>query len=220
MIETKGKVQPDGKWPMRRTRQSGLLLLTGLLCVGCSRFPKAPDKPTFKPGQAAAQAMEDYDKDGNGSIDAEEAKAAPGLLAALEKGKIDKNGDGSLDEKEIAERVQYFKTARTTIISGEMQVTYKGRPLTGATVTFTPESFLGDAFTASEGVTNEQGRTTMTGVDSLFPGIYLGFYRVTFSKEKGGKESLPAKFNTETTVGYEATDDDEMVNDIITFNLK
>ena len=200
--------------------QAGFLIALILLSLGgCSRFPDAPDKPILKPADAAAKAIESYDTDKNGSISADEAKASPGLLVSLKKGKIDKNGDGALDEAEIADRISYFKTARTTIISGELQVFYKRKPLPEATVTLTPEPFLGESFTSSSGVTDANGRTSMMGSDSAFPGIYLGFYRVSISKDRRGKESLPAKFNSETVVGFEATDDDELVENIITFDL-
>ena len=36
-----------------------------------------------------------------------------------------------------------------------------------------------------------------------YPGIYVGLYRVRISKKVNGKETLPARYNTETELGRE-----------------
>jgi len=46
-----------------------------------------------------------------------------------------------------------------------------------------------------------------TNTEFGYPGLYLGFYRVRVSKNKGGKELIPAKYNTETELGAEIADD-------------
>ena len=59
--------------------------------------------------------------------------------------------------------------------------------------------------------------------DTAIEGIFLGFYRVRITKEKkNGSEMLAAKYNTETTLGFEANNDvpDQANYDIIEYKLK
>lgn len=183
----------------------GLTVSTCLLLAGCSS--RAPERPVLTPPESAAQAMEEYDADNDGAISKEEAKAAPGLLAAFAK--IDKDASDDLTAQEIEERIVYYQTSTSWVINGTCEVTYRGRPLEGATVVFEPESFLGDSFRTCSGVTDERGEVFVTGEgENAIPGIYLGFYRVRITKEKErGGELLPAKYNTETTLGFEANND-------------
>ncbi|MEM9658987.1 MAG: EF-hand domain-containing protein, partial [Planctomycetota bacterium] len=193
-------------------------LVLASLTVGCSPYPESPDRPALDPGEAGEQAMADYDANGDGRIDREEAEKCPGLLDAFER--VDKNGDGVVDADEIAERIRYYSTAGTTIVSGSVTVKIGRRPLRGATVKFEPEPFLGSAFSECVGTTNEEGIALLEGPDAEFPGIYLGMYRVRISTaDNGGKESVPAKYNTETILGYEAADDIPLVSKGITFEL-
>ena len=93
----------------------------------------------------------------------------------------------------------------------------------GATVTFDPEEFLGASFQPCSGVTDDRGEVFISRPGSQIPGIYLGFYRVRITKEKAnGDEMIPAKYNTETTLGFEANNDvpdDEMYGNNV-FDLK
>ena len=68
--------------------------------------------------------------------------------------------------------------------------------------------------------TDERGIASVSGHDAQFPGIYLGFYRVRISKQVDGKETVPARYNTESELGYEATDDIPEVNNVIQFHLE
>ena len=51
-------------------------------------------------------------------------------------------------------------------------------------------------------------------------GLQLGFYRVRVSKQANGKEMIPAKYNTETTLGQQvAPDDPALMGGDIPFRL-
>lgn len=184
---------------------------------GCSRGPSAPSKPAFDPYGSGSQAIESLDANGDGKIDLAEAEQSPGLQIAFSR--IDKDGDSAVTADEIADRIRYYKSAATTIVDGGVTVTARGRPVVGAKVTFEPESFLGEAFTSSSGETDGAGRTYMQGADAKFPGLYLGMYRVRISMVSGGNETIPARYNTETTLGYEAADDIPNVSTGIRFDL-
>jgi hypothetical protein len=92
-----------------------------------------------------------------------------------------------------------------------------GRPLTDAKVLFEPESFLGDQVQAAEGETAAAGTTSVSipkanrPTPDTPPGLQLGFYRVRISKEVGGKETIPARYNSETTLGQEVAPDDPAI---------
>ena len=194
------------------------LLSFSLLLPGCFGS-RAPAKPELTPDESAAKAIEEYDADSNSTISEKEAEAAPGLLAAFET--IDKDGNGELTEDEIAQRIVYYQTSTSWVINGSVRITYKGRPLEGATVTFVPESFLGPSFKECSGVTDYHGEAFISRPGEAIKGIFLGFYRVRVNKEKSnGNEMLPARYNTETTLGFEANNDVPEIPDIPHFKLK
>lgn len=207
----------------RRVRFTGRTLLwpailVGVVSTGCFGV-KGPDKPDFDPAASAASAFEAYDANTDGFIDDKEVEESPGMLAAFER--IDKDGDKKVTPEELSERIRYYKNAGVTVISGAVRVSYKGKPLPDAEITFEPEPFLGDAFQACSATTDYDGLASVSGTDAQFPGLYLGFYRVTISKEVNGREKIPKKYNEESTIGYEACDDDiEQFADVISFKLK
>jgi len=163
--------------------------------------------------------MSTLDANSDGFIDAKEVEKAPGLKAAFLSTDVDK--DGKLTADEIEKRITYYKSAPTTIVQGSTRVTYRNRPLVDATVTFEPEPFLGSTFGSCSGMTDEHGIASIKGHDADFPGIYLGFYRVRVSLEVNGLEKIPAKYNSKTEIGYEATDDQNVgLASIIEFHLK
>jgi len=205
---------------MNSVRWCAFPLLASLLLMGscsCSRFGRPPERPPRTPRESANQAMAKYDTNSDGKLDSTELKQCPGIAAGASR--VDTDNDGMVSADEIAARIQYWDTAPTTIINGATEVTLNGKPLVGATVTFEPEDFLGDAFTTCSGETDEFGSAAMTGHDADFPGIYLGFYRVRVSKVVNGQETIPAKYNTETELGYEASDDIPEVSNVIQFEL-
>lgn len=196
---------------------AGMTLFLVCALMGCSHLPAAPVRPALNPDEASELALEKCDTDGDSQLNKTEAEQSPGLTSAFDR--IDKDQNGELSAEELAERIRYYKTANTTIVSGGMQMLMTGRPLSGATVTLEPEEFLGSAFTPCTGVTNGNGHVSLKGHDAKFPGIYLGMYRLKISKVENGQETIPSKYNTETTLGYEAADDIEFVSKEPTFNL-
>ena len=132
----------------------------------------------------------------------------------------DPDKDGSITADEIARRIKYYKSAPVRVVSGSIRVLKKGKPLEGATVTFEPETFLGEDFQPCSGVTDDLGDTFISRENAEFPGIYLGFYRVRVSKIVKGKETIAKAYNTESTIGFESAADLPMVSNVPTFNVK
>ena len=152
---------------------------------------------------AAQKAMEMYDANRDGLLDGQELEKVPGLKAALKQ--VDSNGDGKISAEEIDARIAAWKESKVGRMSVSCRVRNRGKPVVGATVTFVPESFLGDNLHAASGTTDSFGTCSLreAGEDGL-PGVSPGFYRVQITKS-GAK--IPAKYNSETTIGQEVARD-------------
>ena len=181
------------------------LMVLGGLVVGCRRGPEPPPKPQLDPAQAAAEAIRLYDKNGNGILEPEEWKQSPALAAA--KDRIDRDGDGKITSQEIADRIASWLQSPAIKTTCTLQINLDGRPLEGATVTLEPEPFLGPSFKAASGSTDLMGMASVSAQDEKFPGVYLGLYRVKVSKQVGGRETIPARYNSQTELGCEVATD-------------
>jgi len=191
-------------------------VLLGTL-AGCSRFPDPPAKPKLNPSKAGSLAMEEYDANKDGKIDGDEIKKSPGLVEALET--MDDDGDGSLTAGEISKRVQEWLDSGTAVITQATEVVLDGEALEGATVTYEPEPFLSHAIQPSSAVTGADGFAYPQGQDADYPGLYPGTYRVRISKVVDGKETIPARYNKETTLGKELAFDAPSTHKLLRFEL-
>jgi hypothetical protein len=204
---------------------AALLAALGVSIPGCSDGRSALEAPDVSPSGAASEAMTMYDKDGDGFIAGAELDAASGIKAAM--GTIDANKDEKASEDEIAARIESWSTSGVALTTCLAKVSLDGRPLAGAIVTFEPEPFLGDSFKAASGETNALGEV-MPSIPKeqrmpadAPPGLALGLYKVRITKDAGGRESLPAKFNAETTLGQQiAPDDPAVAKQRVLFELK
>ena len=187
-------------WCARVCLCGGLLIFSGLIGCGSSVPPRVvPDRPD---PSAAAKAMELYDTNHDGFLDAKELEQVPGLKAASEQ--LDTKHEGKISEQEIADRIRGWADSRI----GRMQVTcrvmHNGQPLAGAKVVFVPETFLGGTLQSGTGTTSEAGYADISSpypADPSIKGLSPGFYRVEITKEG---EPIPAKYNLQTTLGAEA----------------
>jgi hypothetical protein len=102
----------------------------------------------------------------------------------------------------------------TELSPAHVHVTLDGQPLAGAQVLFEPEAFLGDEIKKATGTTNQFGDVApvIAKEDRANPtlpgGVHFGLYKVRISKQAGGKETIPARYNSETTIGQEVSYDD------------
>jgi hypothetical protein len=177
--------------------------LVGLLAVGlaCSNNRAAPIKPpSFSASEGAEQALADYDTNRDGVIDREEAKRSPGLLYAFKS--FDKNGDGKLSSEELQSQMATYSD--TGAMSLNLTFLLDGNPLEGATVTCVPEKFMGPNYKPATGTTRSDGTVQPEATASGLPGMPYGVYRVEVSKKNAaGQETIPARYNTNTTFGVE-----------------
>jgi hypothetical protein len=189
-----------------------ILLFSLATFVSCSSGPAPVKQPSIDASQAGKLAMEMYDKNGDGKVDGNELENAPALKAALPR--LDTNGDGAVSADEVAERVKVWKGMLTGMTSVACHVALNGQPLAGAKVTLEPEAFLGDEIKAAYGTTNQFGDTSLAipkeqRPDPKLPGgAHFGLYKVRISKLENGKETIPARYNSETILGQEVSYDD------------
>jgi hypothetical protein len=200
--------------PLYLIRFLGLVLACGLSAAGCSSGPSRVRPPSINASGAASEAMELYDKDGDGFIAGSELDAVPGVKAAMET--IDADKDGKATEEEIAARIEAWQASKIGVMAVKANFTLDGRPLSGAQITFEPESFLGQDIKAATG--EASGGVAMVSIPKeqrpakdTPPGLQLGLYRVRVSKKANGQETIPAKYNTETTLGQQVAPDDPAV---------
>jgi EF hand len=199
-----------------------LALLAGL--AGCSSGPAPLQMPSFDPADSASKAMELYDTDGDGYVAGEELEHAPGLKAALKN--LDQNKDGKVSEEEIAERVRVWDRQHIGMMRFDCTFLLDGDPLADAQVTFDPDEFLLGVVQAARGETTMGGTLSpkvpkeKRATPDTPPGMQAGIYKVRVSKIVGGKETIPARYNTETVLGQEVSKDDwAILNRRVVFKL-
>jgi hypothetical protein len=128
---------------------------------------------------------------------------------------------------EVSARIEAWQATGMGLTSFGLTVTLDGRPLEDATVTLEPEAFLGDDIRTAVGTTDMFG-TAGPSVPkdqrpdaATPPGLALGLYQVKISKLVGGREIIPPRYNTQTTLGQEvAPDVPEIVNRRVVYALK
>jgi hypothetical protein len=180
------------------------LLLLVIVVAGCSNSPERYQTPEVDVTSAAAQAIELYDANGDGALDKNELARCPGILAKLAA--YDSDGSQSVSAKEIERHL-----GRLLNGVGGTQLTaavyYKNRPLKGAKVAMEPEPYLGDAIQNAEGVTDGSG-TAKLGIPPEYAPehlrrlktVHYGTFKVRITHPS---IELPAKYNSETELGYE-----------------
>lgn len=183
---------------------------TGLILVGCLLVPigcglrkeDRIEQPAYSPEEAARRALDEYDSNKDGFIAGAELDRCPALKGSLDQ--LDTNKDGKLSADEIAQRLRDYQSSKIALLTVTCQVTLDDRPLSGATVTFVPEPFMGPALKAAAGVTDAAGIAELAIPGQPYPGVHLGFYRIAVSlKNADGMETLPARYQRTTELGQE-----------------
>ena len=214
---------------MAERRVSSVLCLhaacAAVVITGCGRGPARVKQPSIDPTAAGARALEAYDTNRDGAIAGGELDASPSLKAALAR--FDANQDGGISAAEIGERIKAWKAMKTGLASVRCQVMLDGKPLSGATVDFVPEPFLGDHVKPARGPVNQFGDVAPPVSDADKPdqklpgGVHFGLYTVKIVKPTDGKETVPARYNGKSTLGLEVSYDEPGIRDNnLAFRLK
>jgi hypothetical protein len=170
------------------------------VAAGCWGKALPPVALPVYASDAPEKAMEQYDTNKDGVLDAAELAKVPGLAAAFP-------GAKGVSTADIRARIDRWNEQNVAVRRIIVRVYHNGRPLVGATVTFVPESFLGPGLKTATGTTVAEGVASLSvpvsgPADS--PGVAPGFYRVQITMQG---ENIPARYNSETTLGEEVASD-------------
>jgi hypothetical protein len=168
------------------------------------------DAPSVDPETAADKAIELYDSNQDQLLSKDELANCPGILASLSL--YDQDGNRRVDHDEIARRLKELLKNRVGLTQLRSRVTFRGKPLVGATITFDPEPYLGAEVEVARGTTNGHGSAQMSISEDLLPEhvrtmklMHYGTYKVRITHPS---IMLPAQYNTKTTLGYETKSGD------------
>lgn len=180
--------------------------IASLLLSGCMREPPPAKMISIDATDAGQKALAEYDTNKDGKISGPELDKAASLKDGLAGFNTTK--DKGVTAAMITERITKWQDVyKTGLMGGVMcQVNKGGKPLAGAEVKFVPETFLGENMKVGVGTTGPDGIAMMavptTSADEG-QGIPPGWYKIQVTK---GAE-VPAKYNTQTTIGVEVAPD-------------
>jgi hypothetical protein len=179
-----------------------LLVVLALGCGGAQTAPEVQPPPSYDPDALAAAALAEYDANKNGTLDGAELDACPALKGALAG--LDTDRDGKLSKAELRARFAEYAAARTGSVGLTATVTLDGQPLPDATVQFVPEAFMASLLQEATGKTGADGTVSAFTVGGAqVAGLQPGFYKVRITRDGGSQ--LPARYNTQTTLGFEVS---------------
>jgi len=174
-----------------------------IISTGCSG-PATVIAPDYSPAATATAAFSEYDKNNDGKLDEKELESCPALKSSLAQ--LDKDGDKAISKDELIASLGEFARSKVSLMTARCNVTREGQPLANAEVKFIPEKFHGTAIKPAAGKSNQQGVVELRCEGNTLPGLSLGFYRVEISlKDEAGQETIPASFNSQTTLGQIVT---------------
>jgi hypothetical protein len=172
-----------------------LTVLAGITGCGVGPVPAPP----VSPSSATEQALAEYDANKDGILDAKELERNPGLTALAAA--LGKGPGGRLTADELTQQLQSLRAGGAGVTRAACQVLLDRRPLAGATVRYVPEKFLGPDFKPASGISDAAGFATLV-TEGRSDGLIPGIYQVEISKKDGeGRETIPARYNVQTTLG-------------------
>ena len=178
-----------------------------LLLAGCTSGPTRVVPVSIDSSSASKQAIEMYDKDGDGALAAAELNAVPGIKKNL--GRYDGDSDGRVSREEIAARLNDWSKQQLAIMGCSYIVSLDGQHLSDATITLVPEGYLGPNVKPAMGVTMPSGLARLSHADEDLPktangrpmaGVKGGTYKIQITHPT---RKIPAKYNTATELGEE-----------------
>jgi hypothetical protein len=180
---------------------SACAALAFCLATGCG--PRlAPVPPPLDAAAIAAAAVAALDRNQSGAIEAAELVHSLGLRSATDK--IDADGNGVVTAAEIEQRLNRYSQFPVANLPLGCVVRLDGRPLAESEVRLVPEPFFGGCRRVVLGRSDPHGIVDFQVEGSVGFGVPQGLYRIEVSKPDAvGKETLPARYNTQSQWGQE-----------------
>lgn len=195
------------------------VLLVASCVVGCGAGKSQVDSPKLDPTGTTERVFKEFDKNSDGKLAKDELQTCPGLLSSVER--FDDDKDGAISKSEFQAKLTDIERQGASLVTFNCVVQRGGVALQGATVKFVPESFLADFVKPASGVTGQDGLVVPSIPDEDLPaefrgkvrGVPCGIFRVEVTHPS---IAIPAKFNTQTTIGRLVSRRD---HDTLTINL-
>jgi hypothetical protein len=177
------------RWLRLSPGMTGVICAAAVAITGCG-----PSRPARIPAPSL---------DPEAVADAAAAGGALDKLPAVGFGRagLDTDGDKQVSRDELVRWLTEVRDSKVAITSVAVQVTQRGKPLVGADVKLVPEACMGGAIKEASGTTDESGVAMVTIPGSEYPGVNCGLYRVEITGAGGDGKALPAKYNTDSTLG-------------------
>jgi hypothetical protein len=165
------------------------------------------DPPDFDADESARQAMQLYDRDGDGKLSAKEQKLCPAIASNVKH--YDQDGDGAVSTEELQTRIEKWIDERTGLMSFSVGVTLDGQILPDAQLELQPVEFLETLLKTGSGITDSGGRAAISIAVEDLPETHKsrrmmppGLYKVRITHPD---VELPARYNTKTELGCEVS---------------
>jgi hypothetical protein len=165
---------------------SVLLLLATAAGCGPSRPARIPAPPLDPAAVAAAASSGDLNK-----------------LPAIAAGRVvlDTDKDKKVSQGELLKWLEEVRDSKVAITSIAVQVSHKGKPLSGAEIRLVPEACMAGGIKEASGKTDQSGMSMVTIPGSEYPGVNCGLYRVEITGNGNDGRPLAAKYNAQSTLG-------------------
>lgn len=142
---------------------------------GCSG-PARIAAPAWDPSGNSDTAMQLWDQNQDGILDAEELAQCPGLRSDLPA--IDSDRDGAISREELQARLEAFERNQTGLKAAYFRVKLNGKPLPDAEIRLIPEEFLQGIIQPASGKTNGGGVVRPQAETYEIQAMQVGYYRV------------------------------------------
>ena len=142
---------------------------------GCSG-PSRIAAPAWDPPANSDAAMQLWDQNQDGLLDAEELTQCPGLRSDLPA--IDSDQDGTISRDELQARLEAFEQNQTGLKAAYFRVKLNGKPLADAQIRLIPEEFLQGIIQPASGKTNRGGVVRPQAETFDIHAMQVGYYRV------------------------------------------
>jgi hypothetical protein len=155
-----------------------------LVLAGCSQAPGRVAVPDYDPAAIATGVLTEFDQNQDGQLRGAEIQKLQMLM------RHDTNQDKSLSGEELQAIVQKWIDDRAGRCDLSSRVTFDGRPLVGADVSYQPLSAFGELLPSGTGTTDQTGAATIASASDGGPpksGMPCGFYRVVVKAAGSGK---------------------------------